>query len=70
VINPKALRWAFKKYQSSLQSNQNPVSAKLKKRQNLLASTERKLSRLAPMYMRQKITETQYDELRKPWMLR
>jgi len=66
VSDPNRLRLAFQKYRSSLRSDDNPVRDKLEKKRNLISSTERELSNLIHLYMREKITEEQYDEEKKP----
>ena len=49
-----------------MQSGNSPTRAKLDAAQKRVASTERELSRLVHLYMKEKITETQYDEMKKP----
>ena len=66
VSDPDRLRRAFQKYRSSLRSDDNPVRDKLENKQKLISSTERELSNLIHLYMKEKITEEQYDEERKP----
>ncbi len=66
VRDSDLLRRAFQKYQSSLQSDDNPVRDKLERKRKLISSTERGLSNLIHLYMKEKITEEQYDEEKKP----
>jgi hypothetical protein len=64
VTKPGALRKAFREYQSSLQSGDNPVRDKLEKKRRMISSTERELSQLVYLFTKDKITETQYDEMK------
>ena len=49
-----------------MKSGNNPTRDKLRIAQKQVDSTERELSRLVHLYTKEKITETQYDEMKKP----
>ena len=66
ISDPAILADAFKEYGERLQSGNSPTRAKLDAAQKRVASTERELSRLVHLYMKEKITEVQYDEMKKP----
>ncbi len=64
VSDSDLLRRAFQKYQSTVQSDDNPVRDKLEKKRRMISSTERELSQLVYLFTKDKITETQYDEMK------
>ena len=47
-----------------MQSGDNPVRDKLEKKRRMISSTERELSQLVYLFTKDKITETQYDEMK------
>ena len=66
LSNPDELAGGFRKYAERLKSGNNPTRDKLDTAQKQVDSTERELSRLVHLYMKDKITETQYDKMKKP----
>jgi site-specific DNA recombinase len=64
LSNPDELAGGFRKYAERLKSGNNPTRDKLDTAQKQVDSTERELSRLVHLYTKEKITETQYDEMK------